>query len=217
MGSLRASLAARLDARRESSSGIDTCWPHVRGSIRITVSGNQSTELRRAAWLVAYGVLPPRYRHLEILCGNPKCLNPRHMSMFTETERFWRQVDKSGGPNACWPWTGIKLRGYGRFQRGDHAWNKKFAHRVAFDLFHGVTTKGDNLSCVIMHTCDNPPCCNPRHLRLGTAKDNSQDAVRKGRHAHGARLSVAVRAAHARKKQRQDCASRPESEGREPK
>ena len=52
-----------------------------------------------------------------------------------------------------------------------------YAHRVAFEHKHGPIPKG----MVLMHLCDNPACCNPDHLTLGTQKDNIHDAVLKGR------------------------------------
>ena len=51
------------------------------------------------------------------------------------------------------------------------------AHRVAFEAKHGPIPKG----MVVMHLCDNPACCNPDHLTLGTVKENNHDAVLKGR------------------------------------
>lgn len=90
-------------------------------------------------------------------------------------ERFWSKVDKSGGPDACWPWTaGRYPKGYGSFyMRGrDHQ-----SSRVAWVLLNG--DPGDLFVC---HECDNPPCCNPAHLFLGSNSDNIVDAVQKGRH-----------------------------------
>lgn len=52
------------------------------------------------------------------------------------------------------------------------------AHRVAYEHKHGPIPKGR----VLMHLCDNPACCNPDHLTLGTQRDNIHDAVLKGRH-----------------------------------
>lgn len=92
-------------------------------------------------------------------------------------ERFWDKVDTTG--KGCWPFTGyVAPNGYGRFKYGDYVTN---ASRVAWQLVNGPIPDGQ----IILHTCDNPTCCRPDHLRLGTYKDNSADAIAKGRHAHG--------------------------------
>lgn len=52
-----------------------------------------------------------------------------------------------------------------------------YAHRVAYEAKYGAIPKG----MVVMHLCDNPACCNPDHLTLGTKKDNAHDAILKGR------------------------------------
>lgn len=95
-------------------------------------------------------------------------------------QRFWRYVDKSGGPEACWPW--ISSKGYyGGFKA--FSYRTVMSHRAAFFFGHGADP-GDMYVC---HRCDNPPCCNPDHLFLGTALDNNRDARRKGRAAIGER------------------------------
>jgi hypothetical protein len=91
------------------------------------------------------------------------------------TERFWPKVDKSGGPDACWPWMGNRSRGYGhfRFNPGRHTLS---AHRVAYFLGHGENPG----TLFVLHRCDVKICCNPAHLFLGTTTDNMRDAKAKG-------------------------------------
>lgn len=92
-------------------------------------------------------------------------------------KEFWDRVDRSGGPESCWPWTGPQRRGYGRFfgRKRDER-----AHRVAYELTFCKT------DCeALRHDCDNSICCNPYHLILGTHIENRADCVRKGRHARG--------------------------------
>lgn len=97
------------------------------------------------------------------------------LSEADKNERFWCRVDKSGGEDACWPWLGPRFGGgYGQVYfhgRGQGA------HRVAHLLGNG----GLDSTLKVLHHCDNPPCCNPKHLFVGTAKDNSTDMVAKGR------------------------------------
>lgn len=86
----------------------------------------------------------------------------------------------SGGPNACWPWTGSHRKaGYGQFMRG---WRVLFAHREALERQLGRPL---GVGEYALHHCDNPPCCNPAHLYAGSAADNNRDAVARGRHRSG--------------------------------
>jgi hypothetical protein len=84
-------------------------------------------------------------------------------------------VDRSGGPDACWPWTGLLgANGYGIFGIKGRQYK---AHRVSYFIEHG-RIDSDRL---VLHRCDFRSCVNPNRLFLGAPKDNSQDAVKKGR------------------------------------
>ena len=87
---------------------------------------------------------------------------------------FWKSVDM-GGPDECWDWQRAKTTaGYGSLVFNG---NKTYSHRVAHESINGPIT--DSLH--VLHSCDNPACCNPAHLSLGTNQDNIADSVRKGR------------------------------------
>lgn len=93
-----------------------------------------------------------------------------------EVAQFWGRV-KTGPISDCWPWLGPNNgKGYGRYTR------KVMAHRVAYQIVCGPIPEGK----IILHACDNPPCCNPLHLRAGTTVENSQDAIDRDRIAHSA-------------------------------
>ena len=91
--------------------------------------------------------------------------------------RFWAQVD-AAAPDVCWEWLGyVKPEGYGRlrYQKRDY-----LAHRLAYHL-----AIGDPGGLHVCHHCDNPLCCNPSHLFLGTDADNCRDRDLKGRASGG--------------------------------
>gem|GEM_PF-1246966 len=92
-------------------------------------------------------------------------------------EAFEKFFDKTDG---CWEWKGGKKNygkklPYGSFSFRDKRTN--IAHRISYELYRGLIPKG----LIVMHICDNPPCVNPDHLKVGTYLDNQKDKVRKGR------------------------------------
>lgn len=104
---------------------------------------------------------------------------PEYVEYSAAEEVFWQRVNKTP---TCWLWTGPTNGRYGRIGR------RTYAHRYSYEMAYGEIPAGK----FVLHNCDTPLCVRPSHLRVGTAKDNSRDAMRRGRVAkgdrHGARL-----------------------------
>lgn len=97
----------------------------------------------------------------------------------TLEERLWPRVNV-GEPDECWEWTASTNKGYGQIGYTLPGGKRVMYHasRIAYYVSNG---RPDMTGLLVRHTCDNPPCCNPAHLLLGTDADNARDKIERGR------------------------------------
>jgi len=95
-----------------------------------------------------------------------------------------RFLDKMQKAKGCWEWQAAKdKQGYGKFS---YKGKDMLAHRASWMIYNGKIPDG----ICVLHKCDNPSCVNPKHLFLGTRKDNAKDMLNKGRSVRGEKHSA---------------------------
>lgn len=200
----------------DRSAGPSSCWPW-RGSVstgipcRVSVAG-MDMRGRRMAWTLTKGAIPLGQIVL-VTCLNKLCCNPAHLRLGTYLDerqsrpsyqnriaRFWDRIERPAG--GCWEWKGLLTKsGYGNLRWDGRGW---LAHRLAWTLARGPVPS----HLFVCHHCDNPKCCNPEHLFIGTQTDNMHDMFAKGRRiaARGERASKAKLTASEVRQMRADFA-----------
>lgn len=128
--------------------------------------------------------LTPRVKFIGHTAGFPKdlalCIYGQQANGFDVWDwglhdRFFASFERVDG---CWVWSRGRFdSGYGAFSLRN---KNRRAHRVAYEMFKGPIPDG----MLVTHSCDNPPCVNPRHLSLGTPQSNMDEKVARGREAH---------------------------------
>ncbi len=155
-----------------SVRGEDEYWPWLGGKDGGFHYLDQNY-CHRVAYRIAHESVPDR---IVRLCELNLCCNDRHYKAksLDLIDRFWSQVS-IGSWKECWIWEGgTNADGYGTIRVDGKL---VLTHRFSYKLQHGSIPVG----LIVMHTCDTPPCINPRHLVAGTNADNKHDAMRKGR------------------------------------
>src|ERR1035441_2613574 len=103
------------------------------------------------------------------------------MGVFLNTEQTFKSNLAIKEGSGCWEWQRSKTQGYG--ETSYHG-RKVKAHRLAAHFWLGFSLSSKLFVC---HHCDNPSCCNPKHLFIGTNTDNIRDGMTKGRSRFGGR------------------------------
>lgn len=102
----------------------------------------------------------------------PNCQNQR-VSINSRLSKYIKKNYKTG----CWEWQGgLTEKGYAQIRI---CGKRVYVHRLLFTYYNGPILAG----MFICHSCDNPKCCNPKHLFQGTQKDNIRDMLNKNRGA----------------------------------
>lgn len=128
-----------------------------------------------------------RLRQEKLLWSGTRFLVETYKPKYTRINYFWDLVDQSQGVNACWNWTlSCHPSGYGHFyiKQDKEGRDHGHCHRHAYELSTGKKSPsraaGEEETYHLRHLCNNPRCCNPRHLEVGTATQNCEDREKSG-------------------------------------
>ncbi len=157
--------------------GENDCWPwsgYVKkqdGKGYININKNP-VGVQKVVYELEKGIVDKNFPIITS-CGNKLCCNAKHL-LHDIVSVFWNKVNIKEEDD-CWPWKeGASPKGYGQFYDRKNVWR---AHRYAYKIVQGDIP--DKL--FVCHTCDNPPCCNPKHLFLGDNQSNVDDMMNKKR------------------------------------
>lgn len=166
-------------ARNENRAGVGTYCSHACLSASRRTSPTVSCMYCGNTFLAKPAHLKVGWaKHCSLKCA-------RASKRIIPNEYFWSKV-KIGPKEECWHWQGsVYSRGYGIIRIGDR---RIGAHRFSLELALGRPLLPGMFA---IHSCDNPPCVNPSHLREGTAKMNTDDKIERGRQAVGVATNVA--------------------------
>lgn len=111
-----------------------------------------------------------------------------HLMFRSLEERYWAAVDKSAGPDECWLWTACSRLSnttyYGRIKFESRVYS---AHRIGYEIAHGMEPATLPPTVPVHHTCGNSLCQQPKHLQATTAAENTAEMLE--RHAYLKRIN----------------------------
>ncbi len=121
-------------------------------------------------------------RHEKNIKTCPICKN-EHNKNTLECSDKCKILNRHKKINGCWEWQGkLNIDGYGSFVESKNGKKTEIrSHRKSYEIFIGEIPEGMQ----VCHKCNNPCCCNPEHLWIGTPKENTQDCIKKRRFFNG--------------------------------
>lgn len=116
----------------------------------------------------------PKYCSVKCFASTRKGKSSHKLTL---EQLFFSNIQKTDG---CWLWSGCTNSKDPKFNYGILRFNRKklYSHRLSWVIHNGKEIPKGMEVC---HECDTPLCCNPKHLFLGTHKENMQDMSKKGR------------------------------------